>query len=482
MLKKLIYRIIYSPTLMTWTEQVAIVIHGLVVTSIILVKFNNVSYSFWMTIKALLELSMLADAGFGHTLERSVAFFYEGATKLPKNIKDYEQSMEKSGNPNFEKLKALLYTSKGIYLILSLMTIIILCTIGIAALWNLFNLGNQSTEFWITFSLMVLQSFILIQSLKWKSFLKGTRNVALFARFNTIISVARIIGFLTILLNNLGMIYLQSYLVIETIFSTFYFRRYIIKWFKNNGIIIKNLFKIDREIFQSLWSVSWKSGLNTVGYFFTNRGINLLTAQLKNTGLMAGFFFTYQVLGFIRNFAHAPVYAHYPQYYSLIAVKKFKEFKEDARVRIFLTFAIIISGFITFGLLGNWLLNLIGTDKRLVETTIFIIISLFLFFDLHALIHGTFYISTNDVPFLIPALITGAVTIGVGYLAIPSYGLLGLVIVQFLANVACNFWFSIYLTLRLTKWPFHVYLYDVFFEGSKYWISRSLRFLKQFSK
>ena len=101
---------------------------------------------------------------------------------------------------------------------------------------------------------------------------------------------------------------------------------------------------------------------------------------------------------------------------------------------------------------------------------------------MHALIHGTFYISTNDVPFLIPGLITGAVTIGVGYLVIPDYGLLGLVIVQFLANLACNFWFSTYLSLKLTRWPFLVYLNDVFIEGYKYWFNRISGYIKKFSR
>ena len=126
MIKKIFNKIIYNPTLMSWTQQVAVIVHGLVITSIILIKFDNTSYAFWMTIKVLVELALLADVGFSHTLERSVAFFFEGAKKLPRNIKDYEKTVETSGEPNIERLNALLYTSKGIYLILSGLTIIIL--------------------------------------------------------------------------------------------------------------------------------------------------------------------------------------------------------------------------------------------------------------------------------------------------------------------------------------------------------------------
>ncbi len=72
---------------MSWTEQITIVVHGLVITSIILVKFDDISYSFWMTIKALVDFALLADAGFGHTLERSVAFFYSVQKSCPETSK-----------------------------------------------------------------------------------------------------------------------------------------------------------------------------------------------------------------------------------------------------------------------------------------------------------------------------------------------------------------------------------------------------------
>lgn len=482
MLKKILNKILYSPTLMSWTEQITIILHGLVITSIILVKFDDTSYAFWMTIKALVDFALLADAGFGHTLERSVAFFFSGSRKLPKNIKDYENSEETEGEPNMERLHALLCTSRGIYLILSLLTLILLGTVGTLTLWNLLEMSHQSVIFWSTYLLMILQSFILIQSLKWRSFMKGIRQVAAYSRFLTILGIVKIVGFFILLMNNLGMLYLQIYLLTESVFITFYMRNYVSRWFRSKGIRIGNSFRIDSEIFSSLWSVSWKSGLNTIGYYFTNRGISLLTAQLKNTRLMSGFFFTYQILGFIRNFAHTPVYAHYPEYYGLIAVKRFKEFRQDAKVRLFLMFLIVLTGFMSFGLLGNYVLDFIGTDKRLVSFSIYIILSTYLFLDLHALIHGTIYISTNDVPFLIPGLLTGLATVTIGYLMIPRYGLLGLVSVQLVTNLLCNAWYSSYLSLRLTKWKLNDYFYDVFIGGSKYWFNRTRVYLKTIMK
>lgn len=299
----------------------------------------------------------------------------------------------------------------------------------------------------------------------------GTQHLIQLYRWNTIVSVIRILGFLTILLSGWGVMHLMIYLVVETTVTYTYIRFFVIRWFGKQEITIKRSSKLDKEIFASIWSVTWKSGLNTWGYFFANRGVELIISQLKDTALMASFLFTYSILGFIRNIAQTPITVKYPEMYALMSGKKFERLKFIASPRIFLSLAIMIVGFVSFGLLGNWLLDIIGTDKKIVPVTIFILMSVYLLFEANALIHGTIYISTNAVPFLIPSIITGVATFGLGMLVLPKWGLLGLVSLQVILNFGNNFWYSTYLSLKLIQWSFRDYLYDVFIGGPKYWIN-----------
>jgi len=300
----------------------------------------------------------------------------------------------------------------------------------------------------------------------------GTQNLIQLYRLNTILSIVRIFGFLAILLSNLGIEYLMAYLVVEQVYSYWYFRSFMKRWFKEQGLNLKASYKLDKDIFSSLWSVSWKSGLNTWGFFFSNRGVELLTSQLKDTSLMASYLFTTTILRFIRNIAQAPMTVKYPEIYGLMSRKKFAQMKEMIAPRIFLALAIMIGGFAAFGLSGNWLLDLIGADdKSLVSASIFILMSFFIFMEAHALFHGTIFISTNDVPFLIPGLITGILTFIVGGWVLPEYGLLGLLILQVILNLGNNFWYSTYLSLKLTHWSLLKYLENVFIDGPRYWIS-----------
>ena len=106
-------------------------------------------------------------------------------------------------------------------------------------------------------------------------------------------------------------------------------------------------------------------------------------------------------------------------------------------------------------------------------------ICLILFFDLHALIHGGFYISTNDIPFLIPSLITGASIFGFGLLIIRPYGLMGLILLQFFCMAACNFWYSTYLSLKLLHWPFPIYVRNIILNGPRYWSNKLTSYIKK---
>lgn len=470
-------RLMNSPTFMNWLSQSAIFIHGIFITSIILIKFPNLEYSFWMLLKTLTAFGILAEAGLGRTIERSVAFFYAGSSKLPKNKKDYVARTEESGAPNINQLAQLLYTTKFIYLILSAVTLLLLTTVGIAVMWNLFDQSGQDSQLWIAFFLMILQTSIILQSIKWRSFMTGTRHLIQLYRLHTYLNTIRIFGFLAILLSGLGVVHLMIYLVVEQSFAYFYMRSFMIRWFKSQNFKLRPSFKLNKEIFSSLWSVSWKSGLNTWGFFFSNRGVELLISQIKDTSLMAGYLFTTSILHFIRNIAQTPITVKYPELYSFMSVKNFQDLKNAAAPRIFLSISIMIAGFISFGLLGNWLLDLIGAeDKSIVPLTIYVLMSVYLILETHALIQGTIYISTNDVPFLIPGLITGAMTFGLGTLILPHWGLMGLILLQVFLNLGNNFWYSTYLNLRLINWKFRDYLKDIIVASPKYWISRAKKF------
>ncbi len=128
---------------------------------------------------------------------------------------------------------------------------------------------------------------------------------------------------------------------------------------------------------------------------------------------------------------------------------------------MFLGLSVFIAGTVFLGLFGNSVLGLFQSiDTRFVPLSILAIIAITEILDLHASYHATIYTSTNHVPFVLPATISGALIIAIGFFTLPIYGLLGIVVTKFVVQWFMNNWYAPMLSLRLLKWPFLNYLYQ----------------------
>lgn len=99
--------------------------------------------------------------------------------------------------------------------------------------------------------------------------------------------------------------------------------------------------------------------------------------------------------------------------------------------------------------------------------------------DMHASFHASIYTSTNHVPFLIPALISGAVIFILGYFLLPIYGVISIIMLRFLVQIAFNHWYAVVLSLRLLQWPFKNYIVELPTLGTKFLYAKAKSFKKK---
>ena len=196
------------------------------------------------------------------------------------------------------------------------------------------------------------------------------------------------------------------------------------------------------------------------GSYAINSGTSLLASQISDAVVMANFLFTMRIFTFVLNIARAPFYTHVPTIYKLAAEKDLPNLRRRSSEYMFLGFTVLILAVavILFG--GNFALDLIGTDTRFVALGILVIIAVTEILDIHASYHATLYTSTNHVPFVLPATISGALILAVGFYILPIYGLLGVVVAKFIIQFMFNNWYAPFLSLRLMKWPVMKYLYQ----------------------
>ena len=97
---------------------------------------------------------------------------------------------------------------------------------------------------------------------------------------------------------------------------------------------------------------------------------------------------------------------------------------------------------------GPEILDLLGAKTSLVPFPIILIMSISIMLELHHACHANIYLGTNHVPFLIPAIASGAAIVGISFGIVGSYGLIGIVLVQFFVQLSLNNWYPVYLNLQ----------------------------------
>ena len=462
-----------SATFMTWSNQFVNFGSALFILPLLLTQFDELEISFWFLVNVFIQLALLADSGFGSTLIRAVSYFKAGATQLPRNKDDFENHhVENSNEPNFEKLRDLLSTTNRIYSILSWLAVLLLSTIGLLIIWNILSKSEFRMDFILSFAVIVINSYLMLQTVKWTSFMTGLDFVAKVNGFNSVLGSVKVFVYIAILLIEPNILLLLLYNMLTSVAVFLYTRNFVVKWFaKSNHPIRKESF-FDKLIFKSIWPATWKLGGIYWGNYLLGYGISIIIAQIDNTALMASFLFTQRVIFIIRRISEAPFYANIQKIFKLMALKKFNELKKLSSIFIFLSLGIISVSLTGIGLFGNWALGLFNIDTQLIAGAIFVIMVLSIILEVHAGMMASMYTSTNQIPFLIPSIVSGAVMISLGFVILPIYGLFGVILLQFMVQLAFNYWFSTYLLLKLIKWPFFSYLGDLFRYGIRFIIYR----------
>lgn len=454
-------KVLESPTLLSWSSVFVRFGSAIFVLPLILKVYSPVEQSFWFFIGTLTSFAMLADSGFGATLVRAVTYFKAGANSIPKTREEFDLKLKVSENgPNFEKLRALLLTSFRVYFYLNAFLVVILLTVGIALIWNIMKLGNHRLDLWIAYFVIIPYCSMMIISVKWSSFARGLGFITLESRFALLQGVLQILVFLIMLSFKLKPVFLLSYMTFQSFSRFFYLRKFVKNWFSEKEIKIGRP-QFNKEIFDSLWGATWRLGGLSWGSFAITSGTSIVISQIKDPLMMASFLFTQRIVNLISNLAKAPFYTNVPKIYELSAKKDFKNLKIRSSEYIFLGLFVMFALFGLIILLGNPILAVLHFKTRFVPLTILIVIAVTEILDNHSSYHASIYTSTNHVPFLLPAVLSGAMIILVGFYVLPLYGVLALVLSKLIIQSAFNNWYSVSLSLRLLHWNFFNYMKDL---------------------
>jgi hypothetical protein len=226
-------RILNSPIIMSWSAQFTRFGSIVLVTPLIIANYSLVEQSFWWLIGNIIGFALLADSGFGSALVRAVSYFRAGESVLPRTRKEYDNRQQIiNAEPNIEKLRDLLATTRPIYFILGVLSMLLLLA-GTLIFRNLFTMAGNRIDFWITYFMLIPLCYLMIMTIRWSSYMQGLNQIAKEARASTLIEVIRIIIFTVLLSLKMSPMYLVITMFFAAMARYIYVRSFVTRWFRS---------------------------------------------------------------------------------------------------------------------------------------------------------------------------------------------------------------------------------------------------------
>lgn len=392
-----------------------------------------------LTVGAMVSLF---DFGFTPQFSRNFSYIFSGARDLAKEgLKD-----QVGEETDYRLLRILIDVARMVYSRISVVVLILMLTAGTVYISHVtegFTLVRNTLVIWIVYS---LSTFFNLFYTYYSSLLVGkglvmeSKKAMMASRITYIVLTIGFIyagfGLLSVALANLIAPFVMRYMAYRYFFNA---------GMKDNLAPYRSTKEERSHYFGIIWHNARKIGLVMVGSYGINRfgvflaGLFLTLEEVSSYGLMM------QLVGITISLSANYFYVSEPQF-ALFKVRGETE-------RLLKRFALTMNVFYLIFAVGTLflifccppLLELIKSQSVLPGWPVLLVYSLVILLEQNHSLFSSIIVVGNEVPYVKPALISGAAIVLGSYLSLrfTGWGIMGLVLVQGICQLVYNNW----------KWP-----------------------------
>lgn len=407
---------------------------GILLLPILVVTLNSEELGLWYVFMAMISLAQLLEFGFQPTIARQAAYIYNGATEIKRS----GLPATVSGQLNIDLLVNLIHSSRYIYRWIAILIAVLLWGMGTLYIYTLNYTGDLNIAYTSWF-LFAGASVITFYFGYFNALLQGRGDITLVNKVIVISKVSFALLAIMLLLLNFNLLAIAIASLVSCIIN----RILISRCFYNaNNADIKK-YKPTSNLNKILWTNTWRLGLVQFGAFLIQRGNMFIAATYLGLTLAASYGLTMQLSAIIITLANQLMALQLPKMNALQAANNKTELKNVYASSVLVAFILLISGFAGLTLLGETVLAFIGSETKLINSQLLVLLGVVLFLETHHSISATYLTTTNQVPFLKAALISG---VGVTLLSFAlvywgKLGVAGLIIGQGVVQLCFNNWY-----------------------------------------
>lgn len=389
----------------------------------------------------------LFDFGFAPQFGRNISYIFSGTQVLLKEGVELNEGEKK--NVNYRLLATMINTAKYIYQILSFIVLFFMLTFGTLYIYkvtNGFSNVHNSLIIWVVYS---VSTFFNVYYTYYSSLLSGqgkimeTKKAMVYSKITYIVLVLILlfsgVGLLGVCIANFISPFVNRYLSHNYFFT---------KELKNKIDTFSISKKEELELFSIIWHNSKKLGVVFIGSYAITKfgmflsGLFLPLSDVSSYGLMM------QLVGIILTISGTLFSVFAPKLSALKVTNNKPELLKSFSFSMGISYLLFILGSIFLLFIVPTILTHIKSNTVLPATSIVLLYLIVMMLESNHSFFATIIVIGNSVPFMWISLITGGlIAIGSYFsLAFTSMGLLGLVLVQGIVQLAYNNW----------KWPYIV--------------------------
>ena len=421
---------------------------GVLLFPMVLSMLPSETVGVWTIFTSVTLITGILDFGFNQSFARNISYVFSGVRSLKRNGHEYVADAENE-KIDYALLKNTIGAMRYFYSRMALILFVFLVVGGTFYMYSLMqNYDGDVREIYVAWAIVCIVNSYNLYTLYYDSLLSGR---GLIKRKNQIVligNVAYLALAVVLLLCRLGLVAIVSAQLVSVLIIREMSRRSFYSTDIKNGLsnVAEGEYK---SVLKAIVPNAVKLGLASVGGFLTFRLSTFVGPMYISLSDMASFGITLQLLSVVSSLALLYTNVYLPKVFQWRVENNITQVRRTFRLSMLLVFIAFISGGLLISLLGNWALDVLGSDTQLLAGGLLAFLVLHYYLETNMVNATEYLLAKNEVPFYKRYLVSGVVTVillfvFVGYLGL---GVWGIIAAPMISQSILQYW----------KWPYEVY-------------------------
>jgi hypothetical protein len=348
----------HSPTFTTWGNYAVQSLRLILVTPLILTRFDETEIAAWYLFASLNIFGTIISQRLGLTFSRMFAFAMGGASNLAPIKGKREQ--ENDGKPNWSSFERAYGTIGFLNLTIGVVNVLVALGMGWFGLNNLLQGYEAKGVIWLAFGFMQISSLLSFTYQRYAIALQGMNYVALTNRWGIIFSLLSIIaGGLALWVGGgiIALVLVMQFFAVAGVFRN----RFLLHSVEEGLVLSFRQYGFDREIFRWAWAPTWKGFVSEFGLNGSLQLTAIIFTLYGSKVEVASFLFALRIMQTITQVAQAPFSSVQPLMSRLMAAGDIEVLRSLIRKRMGYSLALIGFGIVVAAVALPVLMDLIGS-------------------------------------------------------------------------------------------------------------------------